>query len=79
LTSRYGAQYEDVQRHLDNAKTWHENAKQQSDKIVPGQLQQKQSEFESKMGEAGSALARREKRIKQLLKELWQTVTKDNY
>lgn len=74
LAARYGARYEEVKRHLDNAKTWYDQTKAQAEVGETPQLNQKQTEFEQKIGEAGAALARREQRVKQLLKELWRSV-----
>jgi polyhydroxyalkanoate synthesis regulator phasin len=74
LAARYGERYEDVKNHLDDAKTWYDRTQPQAE-VVAEQVKQKRAEFESKLGEAGAALARREQRVKQLLKELWQTVT----
>ncbi|MBD2001393.1 histidine kinase [Oculatella sp. FACHB-28] len=74
LAARYGARYEEVQRHLDSAKTWYDQTKAQAEVGETPRLNQKQVEFEQKMGEAGAALARGEQRVKQLLKELWHSV-----
>jgi hypothetical protein len=74
LAMRYGDRYEEVKHHLDNAKTWHEQAKAQAEQSEPSLVEQKQAEFESKLGDAGSAAARKEKEIKRLLKELWHVV-----
>jgi len=74
LAARYGDRFDDVQKHLDDAKTWYENARESQPEGTTI-VQQKQSDVEQKMGEAGSALARREKRVKQLLRELLHSVT----
>lgn len=75
LAVRYGDRYDEVKHHLDNAKIWHESAKNQADDLESGLVQQKQVEFETKLGQAGTAVARKEKEVKRLLKELWHTVT----
>lgn len=75
LAMRYGDRYEEVKHHLDDAKAWHEAAKSQSDKLDSGLVQQKQAEFEAKLGQTGTAVARKEKEVKRLLKELWHTLT----
>ena len=75
LAVRYGDRYDEVKHHLDNAKTWHESAKTQAEYLEPGLVQEKQVEFEAKLGQAGSAVARKEKEVKRLLKELWHTIT----
>jgi gas vesicle protein len=74
LAARYGGHDDEVKKHLDDAKTWYDRAQIQAE-TVAGNVKQKSSEFETKLGEAGGAIARREQRVKQLLKELWQTVT----
>jgi hypothetical protein len=74
LAVRYGDRYEEVKHHLDHAKNWHEQAKTQAEKIRPGLVEQKQIEFESKLGRTGTAVAQKEREIKQLLKELWHVV-----
>jgi hypothetical protein len=75
LAVRYGDRYDEVKHHLDNAKAWHETAKTQADDLESGLVQQKQAEFETKLGQAGTAVAQKEKEVKRLLKELWHTVT----
>jgi hypothetical protein len=74
LAMRYGDRYEEVKHHLDNAKTWHEQAKAQAERGESSLVEQKQAEFESKLGHAGTAAARKEREIKRLLKELWHVV-----
>jgi uncharacterized damage-inducible protein DinB len=74
LAARYGERYEDVQKHLDDAKSWYDRTQPQAE-VVADQVKQKRTEFENKLGEAGAALARKEQRVKQLLKELWQSIT----
>jgi hypothetical protein len=74
LAMRYGDRYEEVKHHLDNAKNWHEQAKAQAEQGEPSLVEQKQAEFESKLGHAGTAVARKEREIKRLLKELWHVV-----
>jgi gas vesicle protein len=74
LAARYGERYEDVQKHLDDAKSWYDRTQPQAE-VVADQVKQKRTEFENKLGEAGAALARKEQRVKQLLKELWHSIT----
>jgi len=74
LAARYGERYEDIKKHLDDAKTWYEKTQPQAE-VTAEQVKQKRTEFEDKLGEAGAALAKKEQRVKQLLKELWQSVT----
>lgn len=78
LAARYGERDEDVKRHLEDAKTWYDRTHIQAETTVE-QVKQKRIEFENKLGEAGSALAQKEQRVKQLLKELWQTITDSSH
>lgn len=74
LAARYGERGEEVKKHLDDAKTWYERAHIQAESTAE-QVKDKRAEFEIKIGEAGTALAKNEKRVKQLLQELWKAVT----
>ncbi len=78
LAARYGERDDDVKRHLDDAKTWYGRTHIQAETTAE-QVKQKRIEFENKIGEAGSALAKKEQRVKQLLKELWQTITEGSH
>lgn len=78
LAARYGERDDDVKRHLDDAKTWYDRTHIQAETTAE-QVKQKRIEFENKIGEAGSALAKKEQRVKQLLKELWQTITEGSH
>ena len=75
LAARYGEPYEEVKQHLDSAKTWYENTKEKSEQNGSTLVEAKQAEFESKMSEAGAAVARKEKELKRILKELWDSLT----
>lgn len=77
LSARYGERYEEVKKHLDDAKTWYERSQPKAEAAAE-QVKQKSIEFENKLGEAGAALARKEQRVKQLLKELWQSMTESS-
>ncbi|MBZ8178658.1 MAG: histidine kinase [Oscillatoria sp. PMC 1051.18] len=72
LAARYGERYPEVQKYLDEVKTWY-NQTENKPEVVAETVKQKRVEFESKLGEAGSALAKKEKRVKQLLKDLWNS------
>jgi hypothetical protein len=74
LSARYGERYDEVKKHLDDAKTWYERSQPKAEAAAE-QVKQKRIEVEHKLGEAGAALARREQRVKQLLKELWHSIT----
>lgn len=71
LANRYGGQYEEVNKHLTEAKTWYEKAKEDPEAFTEP-VKRKRAEFEEKLGATGSAVARKEKQVKNLLKELWQ-------
>jgi predicted component of type VI protein secretion system len=74
LAARYGEQYDDLKHHLDDAKAWYESSRKNVSTTEPTPVEQKQTEFEQKIGEAGTAIARKEKQVKQILKELLHTV-----
>lgn len=74
LASRYGESYGNVNQYLDEAKTWYEKAKDDPE-VFTGRIEEKQQEFEEKLGKTGVAIARRERQVKQLLKELWKSVS----
>ncbi|MGB7444576.1 MAG: histidine kinase [Coleofasciculaceae cyanobacterium] len=74
LSARYGERYEEVKHHLDDAQKWYEQAQPQAE-VVAEQVKQKRSEFEEKLGKAGTALAKKEREVKQLLRELWKSIT----
>jgi polyhydroxyalkanoate synthesis regulator phasin len=74
LSARYGERYEDVKKHLDDAKVWYERSQPKAQEVAE-QVKHKRDEIETKLSEAGAALARKEQRVKQLLKELWQAIT----
>ena len=74
LATRYGPSYGNVNQYLDDAKQWYEKAKENPE-VFTGRIEEKQQEFEQKLGETGSAIAKREKQVKQLLKELWKSIS----
>lgn len=71
LANRYGEQYEEVGKYLEDAKVWYGKAKEDPE-VFTEPAKRKKAKFEEKLGETGSAVARKEKQIKQLLLELWQ-------
>lgn len=73
LASRYGEQYEEVNKYLDEAKAWYEKAKEDPE-VFTEPVKAKRAKFEQKLGEAGGAVARKEKQLKQLLQELWHEI-----
>jgi predicted Zn-dependent protease with MMP-like domain len=69
LAARYGGRSEEVQSYLDEAKTWYDQARPQAEAVAT-QVAQKRSQLEDKLGEAGTSIARKERQIKQILREL---------
>lgn len=74
LASRYGENYGDIGQYLDEAKTWYEKAKENPE-VFTGKIEEKQKEFEQKLGETGVAIAKKERQVKKLLSELWKAVS----
>jgi archaellum component FlaC len=74
LAERYGDRYEEVQHHLNEAKSWYEKAKEDP-AAFRDKVDLKKVEFEQKLSEAGSAVAKRERQVKQLLRELVKSLT----
>ena len=73
LANRYGESYGNVNQYLDDAKTWYEKAKDNPE-VFTGKIEERQQQFEQKLGETGTAIAKRERQVKQLLKELWKSI-----
>ena len=76
LLDRYGDRYVEVKHQWENAKTWYEKTKTESDASGTIPLVQKQSEIETNLADLGKVLARKESEIKERLKEnvqeIWQ-------
>lgn len=73
LAERYGAGSEEVKKHLDEAKRWYERARENPE-LLTEPIQQKHREFEEKMANAGTSIAREERKIKQQLRELLHSI-----
>ena len=73
LANRYGEQYEEVGKYLEDAKVWYGKAKEDPE-VFTEPVKRKSAEFEEKLGTTGGAVARKEKQVKQLLKELWKEI-----
>ena len=73
LAGRYGESYGNVSQYLEEAKTWYERAKENPE-VFTGKVEERQQQFEQKLGETGSAVARKERQVKQLLRELWKSI-----
>jgi metal-responsive CopG/Arc/MetJ family transcriptional regulator len=74
LAERYGDRYDEVKHYLDEAKTWYDRAQENPEEFTD-RVDRKRVEFESQLSEAGSAVARGERQLKQRLKELWHSIT----
>ncbi len=72
LAARYGGRGEEVKDYLDEAKTWYEKARPQAE-TVAAQVAQQRSQLEDKLGEAGSSIAKKERQVKQILRDLLST------
>ncbi|MGF1589174.1 MAG: histidine kinase [Pleurocapsa sp.] len=71
LASRYNEG--DVGKYLEDAKVWYDKAKEDPE-VFTEPVKRKSAEFEEKLGATGGAVARKEKQVKQLLKELWHEI-----
>ncbi len=69
LAARYGGRSGEVTEYLDEAKNWVKQARPQAEVVVT-QVQQKSSQLDDKLGEAGTAIAKKERQVKQILKDL---------
>lgn len=80
LANRYGNRYEGLKQEFSQdmakAKIWYENMKASDNARGISLVEHKQAELVSKTGETGVTIAQKEEKIKQLLKERWQTATK---
>lgn len=79
LAAQYGERYDafkqEFNQDMGKAKTWYDHLRADADAQGMNFFEYKQAELVIKMGEAGVAIAQKETKIKQLVKELWQTVT----
>ncbi|MFM7424324.1 MAG: hypothetical protein ACKO7W_04905 [Elainella sp.] len=80
LAGHYGERYDafkqEFREDMQETKVWYNKVKAKAVETGEFWLDRKQTDFEVKAGEAGATIAQKEQKIKQLLKELWQTVTK---
>lgn len=73
LADRYGESAENVKQYLDEANNWYEQTKKDPEKFT-SQLEEKRQDFERRLGEAGTAVAKKEQKVKQFLRELWKSL-----
>jgi hypothetical protein len=74
LAARTEAYYDKAQDHLDDAKTWYSKARPKAEELK-GQADQNTAKLEQQLAEAGSALAKREKRVRNLLGDLLRSAS----
>ncbi|MGM3306399.1 histidine kinase [Anabaena sp. WFMT] len=72
LAARYGGRSVEVKDYLDEAKTWYDQARPQAESVVT-QVGEKHSQLDNKLGEAGAAIAKKERQLKQTLRDLLLT------
>lgn len=80
LDQQFGERYtvikQDFRKDMQTAKEWYGQTRANAANNGTFWVDQKQAELDVKAGEAGATLAQKEEKIKQLLKDLWQTVTR---
>ncbi len=69
LAARYGGRHEEIKEHLDQATTWYNKTRTQVEPVVEQALQ-KREQLEEKLGDAGAAVAKKERGIRQVLSDL---------
>ncbi|EAZ91533.1 hypothetical protein [Crocosphaera chwakensis] len=72
LVSRYSEQFEDVKPYLDEAKSWYQQS-QTEPELFNENITEQQKKLETKIEESARTLAQKERHIKQVLRELWQS------
>lgn len=70
LAARYGGRHEEVKGYLDEAKTWYDQTrvKAETEGVTP--TDQKRAQLEERLGEAGTAVAKRERQLRRVLSDL---------
>ncbi len=69
LAARYGGRSVEIQEYLHDAQTWYNQACPQAEMMVT-QVEEKHSHLDNKLGEFGVSIARKERQLKQHLREL---------
>lgn len=78
LVDRYGDRYEaEVTEYLEDAKDWYQRAKSEP-AFFTEKVERQWEQFDRKMANLGTAMARREQRDKQLLLELWRSLVESS-
>ena len=73
LTARYGGRHGEVKEYLDEAQSWYERTRTSTEESGDP-INQKRAQLEDRFGEAGSAVARREHRLRKILSDLLHTL-----
>ena len=69
LAARYGGRHEEIKEHLDDAKTWYNQTRPQAEAVAERTTQQRE-QLEEKLGDAGTAIAKKELKLRQVLRDL---------
>jgi hypothetical protein len=69
LSARSEEYYDRAQGHLEDAQRWYRQARPQAE-AMKEQADQKAVEMDTRIGEAGTALAKRERQVRRLLRDL---------
>lgn len=74
LAARYDDRYPEIQGYLEDAKTWltKTETKAKAEAIV-GQVSEKHSQLDQRLADAGTAVARQERKIRSILSDLLHT------
>ncbi|MBD2388595.1 histidine kinase [Cylindrospermum sp. FACHB-282] len=72
LAARYGGRSGEVKDYLDEAQNWYNEARPQAEALAT-KVEEKRSHLEDQLGAAGTALAKKERQLKQTLRELLLT------
>jgi len=75
LAARHGGRFEEVQHYLDEAKKWYEQSRVQAEAEGVTPTDKKRVQLEERLGEAGSAAARKESKIRRILSELLRSAS----
>ena len=69
LAARYGGRYEEIQEHLDEAKNWYDRTRTKAE-VAADRADVKESHLEERLSEAGEALNKKQRQIRNILSDL---------
>ena len=69
--ARYGGRYQEVKEYLEEAKSWYERTRTQTEVVIE-QADQQRSHLEERLREAGEAIAKKKQQLRQILRNLLQ-------